>query len=165
MYKSRALLISVVIITLTFTKAASQQAIVTSGGDINGIGGSVSYSVGQPDYTNFTDGGGSVSLGVQQPLVIIMVGTNEITEDFEISVYPNPFNTQAILKLASFKSEIEIKNLSYELHDINGKLISNGSIHDTETIFSMKEFSSGMYLLNVIRDGSEIKTFKIFKSN
>lgn len=52
---------------LSLTGLQSQEAILTSGGNASGSGGTVSYSIGQTFYTTYMGANGSVSHGVQHP--------------------------------------------------------------------------------------------------
>ena len=57
----------VAVLTSYFNASNAQQAYLTAGGNINGAGGSVSYSVGQTAYMFNTGANGNVQQGVQQP--------------------------------------------------------------------------------------------------
>ena len=59
---------------LGLTGLQAQEAVLASGGDTSGSGGSISYSVGQVVYTTNTGTSGySVAEGVQQPYEISVV--------------------------------------------------------------------------------------------
>ena len=56
---------------LYFTSVISAQSgTITSGGDAAGSGGSVSFSIGQLDYTSISSAEGTVSQGLQHPYEI-----------------------------------------------------------------------------------------------
>jgi len=69
--KSFLLLIGLVANCLISTKAMAQKNTVAAGGDATGVGGTVSYSIGQINYTTVTSAGGSVSQGLQQVYLLI----------------------------------------------------------------------------------------------
>lgn len=146
---------------ISFFKSYSQQSVSVSGGNAIGIGGTSSYSVGQITYTSQTSSGGNVNLGVQQPYEIVTLGNDNFTEiNLLISAYPNP--TTNLLNLVV--SDDKWNNLSYQLFDINGKIVSNlQKIRASETSLSMQELQQGIYFLAVNSDGKTIKTFKIIK--
>ena len=75
----------------------AQSAVSASGGNATGSGGSVAYTIGQVTYTNFSGESGSISLGVQQPNLILTVGTQELDITLSASVFPNPASTSASL--------------------------------------------------------------------
>jgi len=143
----------------------AQNAVLSSGGDASGTGGSVAYSVGQAAYTSYSGEVGSISLGVQQSYQVIMVGTDEPDISFSASIYPNPVNTSVYLKLEKQNPVIGMDNLSFGLYDINGKLLLQKEITADMTSLPMEHLTNAVYILRVIYNNSEIKTFKIFKTN
>ena len=139
----------------------SQQAVSTAGGETNGTGGTVSYTVGQVAYTTNTENDGTVSQGVQQPYEIFDIGDNVDIYgiSLELSVYPNPASNYLMLKVINIKSG----GLTYQLFDADGKLIENKEIVDVETTIQMYELSPAIYFLKVSDNDKEVKTFKIIK--
>ena len=99
------------------------QTISTSGGEDSGIGGSISYSVGQIVYTTNTGTNGSESQGVQQPYEIsVVTGLEESAGiNLTLSAFPNPTTNVLQLKIENYSKE----NMSYQIYDINGKLLEN----------------------------------------
>ena len=148
-------------ILLIVLNSNAQETVATSGGDASTSGGSVNYTIGQIVYTTTVSTNGSVAAGVQQPYEISVPTALENTEDIilEFSAYPNP--TTDILKLSTGKRDT--KNISYRLFDMNGKLIKAGNLTGPETSVNMKNLSHSVYLIKVIENNKEIKTFKIIK--
>ncbi|MGB3079574.1 MAG: T9SS type A sorting domain-containing protein [Saprospiraceae bacterium] len=165
MHNIKTLVVITVFFTLSCLKIHAQQALLTTGKDAGGVGGSVSYSIGQVDYANFSSDSGRISLGVQQPLVIIMVGTDEPESTFSINAFPNPVKVAINLKLDVESMTLPKNKFSYALYDINGKLLATQGINDVLTVVSMEEFTSGIYLLRVKQNDAEFRTFKLFKTN
>ena len=155
-------LIASFLFCLGFTGVQAQEAVLTSGGDATGSGGSVSYSVGQIVYTTNTGTNGSVAQGVQQPFEISTVTAIAEAKGIILncSAYPNPATNFLTLKIENYK----IENLSYQIYDISGKLLLNNKINDTETSIPMESMSSANYFLKVIQSDKEVKTFKIIKN-
>lgn len=137
----------------------AQEASVSSGGDASGAGGSAAYSVGQVAYTSITSGSGSVNQGVQQPYVILITGLDN-NPTIDLSVYPNP--SVAFINLNVGNQNLE--NLSFELFDVQGKLLVSQKITAKETAIKMDEYSAANYFLKVIDNNKEVKTFKIIKN-
>ncbi|MEP6793450.1 MAG: T9SS type A sorting domain-containing protein [Saprospiraceae bacterium] len=150
---------------LSTLQVQSQQALLTSGKDANGVGGSVAYSIGQTDYVNFSSDSGKISLGVQQPLVVMMVGIEDPKTNTEVSVFPNPVSISIHLKLEVASTTIAKENPSFTLYDINGKIVLRQKIKEVLTIIPMEQYGSGMYLLRVTVNKGEVRTFKLFKTN
>jgi hypothetical protein len=138
----------------------AQSAIVPTGGDAVGEGGSMSFTVGQIDYIVATGEGGSLFQGIQQPFIIEeTLGLNEKHITLSASVHPNPTADYVILSI----SESDLKNMNFILSDAQGKQISSGSILQDESQITMSQLSAGMYFLNIQTDGKNIKIFKIIK--
>src|SRR5687768_16691018 len=90
----------VALILLCQLNAYGQSDFVTSGGDATGSGGSVAYTVGETFYTNSTGETGSISLGVQQPHVVIMIGVDPTTSDITATLFPNPTASEIHLQIS-----------------------------------------------------------------
>jgi len=155
-------LIIVFFTTFFLTSIYAQQAIVTSGVNASGSGGSVSYSVGQVVYTTNTGINGSVAQGVQQPYEIsVIIGLDEAKGiNLSFSTYPNPTNDFLILKVGDFKFE----NLMCQLYDLNGQLIESKKVENIETKISMEKLTPAIYFLKIIQESKDVKTFKIIKN-
>lgn len=145
------------------TALQAQQAIPAAGGDDAGSGGSVSYSVGQLTYNTYQGSNGSVSEGAQQPYEIseINVGIDDAPGiNLAYSVHPNPTYGLLKLKVENFAT----KDLWYRLYDMNGKLLLSIKIDATEMDIPMENFVTATYLLKIIDNQKDVKTFKISKS-
>jgi hypothetical protein len=145
------------------TLIKAQNSISASGGNALGSGGTVSYSVGQVVYTtNISITSGSVVQGVQQPFEISIITGIEPAEGITLvcSVYPNPASDFLTLKIENYDK----KSLSYKLFDANGKLLESVKVTGNETIISMANLLSALYILKVLDNQNEIKIFKIIKT-
>ncbi|MCF8297355.1 MAG: T9SS type A sorting domain-containing protein [Saprospiraceae bacterium] len=153
------------VLMLSFNLAVlnAQEAIVSTGGNSTGIGGSVSYTIGQIVYATDTGLTGSVAQGVQQPFEISVVGglENTLGITLQCSVYPNP--TADFLNLII--DNYNFKNLSYQIFDLHGKLLEKKKLIDSETVISTANLPSGTYFLKVVSDNKEVKIFKIIKNH
>ncbi len=136
-----------------FGSLQAQQAVVSSGGDATGSGGSVSYSIGQVADTT--------SQGVQQPYEFATVGVQDHTAiSLYCSVYPNPVSTYVILKI----DLPDLLNLRYELYDMSGRLLLSNTVTNTQTTIPMENLSAAVYMLKVTDKNNILETFKIIKS-
>ena len=154
------LLLILVLLSLCHIGVHAQNTILASGG--NASGNSSSYSIGQIIYNTNTGVGGSVSHGVQQPFEISgTLGTDDaINIAIEFKTYPNPTAGFLTLKINNYQSE----NLSYQLYDVTGKLLRNREIISHHDRIAMENFSPGMYVLKIVDNQKDIKTFKIIKN-
>ncbi|MEI8202352.1 MAG: T9SS type A sorting domain-containing protein [Bacteroidota bacterium] len=142
------------------TSLYAQQGTVGSGGESSGTGGKVSYTIGQIDYLTETSTGGTITQGLQQPIEIyVYTGIEETGINLITTVYPNPAIESVTLKVDNGL----LTNLSYQLFDIQGKLISKNIIANTETLIDLSQLASAKYFLKVTKNDKELKTFKIIK--
>jgi hypothetical protein len=138
----------------------SQEAIPVSGGEANGPGGSVSYTVGQVFYTTYTGSTGSVSQGVQQPYEFQVIINSKLKNiNLTAVTYPNPTKDFIILKI----TDSAFNNLRYTLFDANVKFIASDAISASRTQIQMKYLTIGVYILKVSKKNKILKTFKIIK--
>lgn len=147
---------------LGLTGLQAQQNVITTGGNTSGSSGSVSYSVGQVAYQTFTGITGSVAEGVQQAFeVSVVIGTDE-AENIKLSAfaYPNPASDYLILDVEDFG----ITDLSFQLMDIQGKLLLTGKISGDRTIIPLGNCLPATYFVKITRGDETIKVFKIVKS-
>jgi hypothetical protein len=139
----------------------AQEAIVTAGGNASGGGGTCSYSIGQLAFIATIATNGSASQGVQQSFDISVVNALENASDISLQclIFPNPVTNYLTLKIGRG----DYKNLTYRLYDINGKLLADKKIGEDETIIATNNLVPAIYVLKVIEDNHEIKSFKIIK--
>jgi len=139
----------------------AQEAVATSGSNATGSSGSVSYTVGQVAYTTAIGSTGSVAQGVQQPFEIAtLTGAEFTTITVNAMVYPNP--THSILTIAI--TDYSLESMSYQLIDILGRTVIENSIKNSETLLNMDNLQASTYILKLINNNQEIKTFKIIKN-
>ena len=138
----------------------SQNTVAVSGGEGTGSGGISSYTLGQVFYTAATETDGSVSQGVQQGIELNTFSNPELTTvNLNAVTYPNPTTDYIVLNI----SDSSLTNLSYTIIDVQGKVLSNGQISNSDTHISMQNLSLGIYMLKVNQNNIELKTFKIIK--
>lgn len=140
---------------------SAQVAVIPSGGNASGTGGTVSSTVGLINYSSLTTSSGKVTEGVQHSYeILISTSTKDTKRDSIIlSVYPNPTADVVLLSILSVKES----QYSYSLHDNNGKLLLRGTALNKETTISMKSLIADIYLLNVYDGKNLLKSFKIIK--
>jgi hypothetical protein len=140
--------------------AQAQQSINTSGGNATGSGGRVSYSVGQMVYTTEVANAGSVAQGVQHAYEILTVGVKETLPEISIGVYPNPTIDNLTLQV----SDIGKQKLSYQLCDLQGKLINSGSLTAPQTQLITSGLAPASYYLHVLNsENKTVQSFQIIK--
>jgi hypothetical protein len=152
------------IFTLSFSLsvAMAQEATPSSGSNASGSGGSVSWSVGQVACQTHTGTNGSVTEGVLQPYEISVITGIEGAKSIKLSVtaYPNPATDYLILEVKDF----ELSTLTFQLYDMNGKLLQSEKITGNKTRIVIDHLVPANYLVKVTQGNKEIKTFKVIKN-
>lgn len=146
----------------TLPMLQAQSSLSTTGADVLGTGkSSVSYTVGQVSYLNFTESGGFHSNeGVQQPYEFYKWSIDTLTGvTFSCHIHPNPCTDKIILSVVN-PDELTI---SYTLYDLLGRYIKTESISEDETIISIENLPAAAYLLTICNHQA-IKTFKLIKT-
>ena len=142
--------------------AFSQSASLSAGGDASGGGGSVSYSVGQIDYSFSSSNDGVLTWGVQQPYELFeIIGVAEWGGKYDISVFPNPASKFIQLNIAGHNGD-----LSLRMFDALGQLVRAETIRAAQTQINLSDLSNGMYYLKLYnKSGVETNTIKVIKTH
>lgn len=151
-----------VLIVLVASAAFSQEAVLSSGGNATGSGGTSSYSIGQPFYETTQEAGFAIAEGVQQPLEIVPLAVENPNPLYEaLVVYPNP-----AAHIAYIQFDTLTHDLSYTLYDVNGRIIGKTlSIDSLTTAVPIENLTEGIYFLKIASGNEIIKSFKIIKNN
>jgi hypothetical protein len=150
----------IIIIALTVNSFAQSNVVATGGNAVAMDNASLSYSIGQIDYTPLNSASGSLTLGNQQPYEIFVLDIENSNDSIKYSLFPNPTTNQIELSLF----EIDFSKMKYALFDVNGKLVSENTISNETTVISMESLSASIYFLSVFDENSNIiKSFKIIK--
>ncbi|MGM0566675.1 MAG: T9SS type A sorting domain-containing protein [Bacteroidota bacterium] len=183
MRHKRLKLSAVILLVLGLTGLHAQESVNASGGDASGSGGSIGYSVGQVVYTANSGTTGSAAEGVQQPYEISVLTGLEEAKGISLSLmaYPNPTTDNITLVFDnSVKTSYDLSQLSYQLYDMNGKLLQNEKITGNQTSVDMSNLIPATYFVKVIHENrgvhhvkynevvatqfNVVKTFKIIKT-
>ena len=137
-----------------------QTSVNASGGGTSNASGSISYSIGQVAYQSVSNTSGSVSQGVQHAFEISTLSLEENKFNFTLNAFPNPTTENLNLRVGNYKQE----KLAYKLIDLEGKVISEASMHSEETTIDMKQLPVATYFVEVHNEGKKVQTFKINKN-
>lgn len=145
---------------LCLSPSFAQVSVSTSGGDAEGSGGAVAYSVGQVVYTTNTGSTGSVAQGVQHAYEISTLDIKETVLNISLTAFPNPTTENLTLQISEYNNE----KLSYQLFDMQGKQLSNGQIVTQQTQINMNNLPTAIYFINVRnQENKKVQSFKIIK--
>lgn len=141
------------------TSIHAQSAIVSTGGDVLS-NGSLSYSVGQLVGETYKGTNGSLSMGVQQPFEIQIVnGIKDTRISLSMQAFPNPTTDYLTLKSENF----DFTNAAIQLYDMEGRLLWHKAMATNEARISLLDFAAAIYILRIMDNQKEIKSFKIIK--
>jgi len=161
----KKLILSALILIVLGLGLHAQTVIPATGGSASGSAGTVSYSIGQVVYTTNTGANGSVAQGVQQPYEISYVsGIDEAQViSLAVSAYPNP-TSDFILLDVEVAASINVKTMSYQIFDLQGKLLEMKKLEGNQTSIEMINYVPATYFLKVIAGNKEIMIFKVIKN-
>ncbi len=142
------------------TLAFGQTSMNASGGGTSNTSGSISYSIGQVAYQSTSNSSGSVSQGVQHAFEISTLSLEENALHLSLIAYPNPTQELLNLRVGNYSQE----KLAYKLIDLEGKVISEATIHSETTAIDMKQLPVATYFVEVHNEGKKVQTFKIIKN-
>ena len=144
--------------------AAAQSGLVSSGGDIQGSNGSVSYTVGQVAVQSIEASAASLTEGVQQPYEIQTVGVDNYPAiTLNAAVYPNPTADRIVLEINNVETFHET-SLQAMLFNANGQHIQTVNVVGLQTTINMSALAAGTYYLRVTADQQTLKIFKVVKT-
>lgn len=133
----------------------SQQAVIATGGDISGIRGSVSFSIGQVDYIH---SGTEITVwqGIQQvyDTIIAVVDTK-----ISITIWPNPVVNRLYIKV---KDENGL-GITYQLFSLDGKRLEGNIVSANQIDIGMGKYAPATYILLVTHVNKKVVSFKIIK--
>ncbi len=146
--------------------AFSQESINSGGGNGTGTGGTTSFSIGQISYHTWSAGNGSLAEGVQQPFEISQI-TGLIEPEnvnLSISTFPNPTSDFLEINIGpQLETSLLEGTVSYQLIDIQGRIMTKETLNVRQSKISMYEYPSGIYFLKITIGSKAEKTFKIIK--
>ena len=153
-------IIALIIFGCSIISIQAQQTTVSAGGDASGIGGIFSYSIGQVVYTYNYGTDVIVAQGVQQPFEISILGLDNYHINLVMQTYPNPTKDYLVLNVHA----LDLSNMIFQLYDVNGRLIETRTMFSPIETICMMNLPSSVYVLKVINNNKEVKSFKIIKN-
>ena len=139
----------------------AQYNFTSGSGELKGPGGIASQSIGQIAFTSYQSDSGKINQGVIQPYQISILSGEEIKEIIlSFRAFPNPVSNLLNLEISNFENQ----ELSYQLFDINGRLLVSENIINSLTEISMVDLVPATYFLKVLQQDTPVKIFKIVKT-
>jgi hypothetical protein len=142
----------------------AQRAVVTTGGDVSGSTGSLSYSVGQTVYAPVEGETGLIYTGVQQPPVTEVVSTNDPSGSFCAQVYPNPFSEMVYFVIGDDSIDLTPDHFTLKLFRADGKLVWQSKVSGQMTCIDPVGIPEGMYILQILHQHHQTISVKLVKT-
>jgi len=93
---------------------------------------------------------------------LLSAGIDEKKNDIDCSVYPNPTIDIVHLKVNN-SSMHNMQTISYQLFDIQGRLLETNKIVSELTDVTISNLSPSIYIMKIIQENKEVKVFRIMK--
>lgn len=138
-----------------------------TGGTFTGMG--VSGGTFDPSITgtgtfaiayNYTDGNGCSSTASDTVTVTICTGIDNINNNLQINVYPNPFHNQVVVKLNDVQQTLQVRLMDVTGRTVVSQEIAPASGKHTVTLTPNTHLANGIYLLEV-KGNNYLQTFRI----
>ncbi len=147
-------------------------SINTTGNDLSGNSGSISYSIGQVFFSQIEDNNYQITKGIQHGIK----NDNEentnnedsdvpddiMETDVKAIVHPNPTTDYVTLTTEGFDFTNQLN--SYHLYNYQGKLLHKSTILNQNSTIDLTNLSTSIYILQVFAKEKLLKTFKIIKN-
>jgi len=136
----------------------AQQNTLAAGANASSAEGSISYSIGQIDFSNVSSSNGSVNQGVQQPFEFFVSSVLEFGNENSFSIFPNPTNEVLNISQSFFSEKIEIRLL-----DMSGRIVLSDQLNAPQHQIDLRILSQGVYNLTLIENNQILTSFKVIK--
>lgn len=146
-----------------FSQSISPELITTSGDNFKNSNVELDWSIGEIMIETYSNTENSLTQGFHQSKYDVTTSVDEISGiDFKIKIFPNPTSDLINLQIVGNINQ----NLTYELIDLQGKVLIKNSVNKTKKQINMSRFSQNMYLLKITTEnGKQVSIFKIQKIN
>jgi hypothetical protein len=136
-----------------------QEIVATAGNFYKNPSGSMVYTIGEGITGTFNGGQIILTQGMHQPIITITSINKQSGLNFSITAFPNPANDFIKLKV----EKENIRGMQLELFDEHGKVLISRAVKSNITEIPMNGLSPSTYVIRVLQDNMEIKTFLIIK--
>jgi hypothetical protein len=134
----------------------SQESANTAAGIAVGPNGNCYFSLGQTFV--FEQGAdANIQPGVQQVYPSNILTTLEYTNEYNISLNPNPASEVILI------SRPNADLMDWKLFNSAGQLVNSGNFNEMKSIISIKPLANGIYYLSIYSKSELISTQKLIK--
>ncbi len=137
----------------------AQTVISSSGKAYSNNYAKIDYTVGEIIISSHSTQTTDITQGFHQPRLKI-TEVVDLPLDFDIKVFPNP--TEQYIQIEFNK---KTKNYSFEIFDVNQKLIIRQDIHNLKTTIDISQYATAIYFLRILNNHqNRVKVYKIIKT-
>jgi hypothetical protein len=144
----------------------AQQVVSTSGNHAGNSTVQLSWTIGETVTRTISSGSNILTQGMHQSKLTVTAIEELVGLGFKISAFPNPATECVHLKVVSLsrgKASDMWKDFSFQIYDLNGKVLIYNQIEGPETVIRMDSYAPSIYFLKIMDYNKEVKTFKIIK--
>lgn len=142
---------------LNSTIVLSQSVIASSVSFTKNTEASMFWAIGEFVSETIKNDESILTQGFYQS-VFLPTASEEIKNPiFQVVAFPNPVKSILTLKC------VNPSNLTYQVSNMNGIVLVQNAITDTETKIPFNQFPNGLYLLGIRKNDQIIESFKIEK--
>lgn len=154
--KKKSLLISTLTVC-SFVTYAQQEIVSTQGDSYTNGTNTIDFTIGEPVIESESDGTNDLTQGFHQTKLLV-TSVNDIDKNFKVSVFPNPTSQFITIKIENVKGE------TYQLFDINGKVVSTGRLTSASSKVDLSGLANGTFILSISNNkNKQLKTYQIIK--
>ena len=97
--------------------------------------------------------------------IVVESENTTITQNYELSVYPNPTDGELIVEIAGLtRNDVQvIKILTMEVYDLTNRKVHQQTVNQSYSTLKMNELENGVYILKVWLDNGEVVVRKVVK--
>lgn len=155
-----SLRINVAVAALIALSASAQNAVVPTGAEGTGSGGTLSYTIGQVAFNRPGSLSGTVAEGVQQPFEVFSTSIADEATQVHATITPNATGTGVEVMLgAPLNGPVRV-----ELTDATGRLLMTDRMKGSSIAVPMEALPAALYLVSLEHEGRTIASFKIIKN-
>ena len=151
------------IISSTFAQSVAPEVVSSSGDYFENSTVSLSWTIGECLTEDYSSSSNILTQGFHQGKYSTSTLVDNLPNNSEVMVYPNPTNDVINIKVAGlpgFSDGYKIK-----LFDLNGKLLISKDVEKPDCSLNIGSFNSGVFILNIIDNNQLLKSVKIQKIN
>jgi len=151
---------ALIFVSLTMNaQTASPSVVASSGGNAQGEGFSISWTLGEMAIETFQNDNLILTQGFHQTDIIVTSIYEAKSFDLLVNAFPNPVKDQLSVTVQDGAAE----NIRFGLVDLQGTMLLEGKLVGSETQIDLATFRSGVYFLTLTVKGEKVKTFRIVK--